>query len=494
MNTCNNYVSAEITLFWTAKDENHSGRLIFAVTELIPKNQPASVPLGGGKSKYLYCDINKSSQNHIYCRRYFCEAAQAVKCFEQHDWSSLPDGPLTETCSSFKREPDDGVAVVLPRGQIPLDWSPNSLSMVLPNRSASFRAYCYIDNSTETKKLYSDSELGKIQKFVKKYCGVDLKKYGEYLGANIICMQNPLLWNVQISVSEQEGLYRFLLMPRGSDSLDSLYATVRASHSFGTVSSKLTRVQSEVFELPIQKSSSNSELCLWDKEGNLLEIRPLKFFGGKTWISTNHRVLPNGQSATIWPKDYYDSCGKEVSALEKAEKERSYQLLEEKKEFCYFCAGEDTKAQNFIGSVLASAGLQVSICDPYLDQSGFENYVKGWVRCEKLCLFVAGAWLRKIDITSGNTYQQQLEDIVSQMISTNDVKQAKLFRITGDNNGFVHDRFIIADENVWSLGASLNHFGKKDTVIAKSPNPKAFIERVEEWKNGKTPLIKEWKK
>ena len=145
------------------------------------------------------------------------------------------------------------------------------------------------------------------------------------------------------------------------------------------------------------------------------------------------------------------SCSKEVSALEKAEKERSYHLLEEKKEFCYFCAGEDTKAQNFIGSILASTGLQISICDPYLDQIGLENYVKGWIRCEKLYLFVAGKWLRKIDAASGKTHQQQIEDIVGQMISNNEARQVKLFKITGGNNGFVHDRFIIVDENAWSF-------------------------------------------
>ena len=60
MNKYNNYISAEITLFWTARPENYSGHLVFAVTELIPKNQMASAPLGGGNSKYLYCNIAKN--------------------------------------------------------------------------------------------------------------------------------------------------------------------------------------------------------------------------------------------------------------------------------------------------------------------------------------------------------------------------------------------------------------------------------------------------
>lgn len=492
MSQYKNYASAEITLFWVAETENSPGRLIFAVTELIPKNQMASAPLGGGNSKYLYCNINKRNDLHVYCRRYFCDVAQAIACFENRDWSSLSDGPTTVTCSSFGREPAEGMALVLPQGQTPLDWQANSLSMVLPNRSTSFRAYCYIDRLSETEKLYSEAQIGKIQKFIKKYSGVDLKKYNEYIGASIFCMQNPLLWSVHTSVSENDGIYRFLLMPRDARRFDSMYATIRSHHAFGVVSSKLIEIDSQSFDLPIPKENTKIELCLWDKDGELLEIRPLNFWHGKLWMSEKSRVLPNGQAVPVWSKEYYSKNSEKSSALEKAEKARFYQQLEEKREFCYFCAGEDTKAQNFIGSILASTGLRIVICDPYLDKIGLENFVKGWIKCECLELFVADDWLKRIDATSGDTHQQQIEDIVDQMILNNEVKQVELFTITGRNNGFVHDRFVIVDKRVWSLGASLNYFGKKDTVVAKSPNPKTFIERIEEWKVEKTPLVRKW--
>lgn len=39
------YVSAEVTLAWTASSEEQKNRLIFAVTELIPEGQLASKPL-----------------------------------------------------------------------------------------------------------------------------------------------------------------------------------------------------------------------------------------------------------------------------------------------------------------------------------------------------------------------------------------------------------------------------------------------------------------
>ena len=40
------YVSAEVTLVWTASSAEQKNRLIFAVTELIPEGQLASRPLG----------------------------------------------------------------------------------------------------------------------------------------------------------------------------------------------------------------------------------------------------------------------------------------------------------------------------------------------------------------------------------------------------------------------------------------------------------------
>lgn len=307
-------------------------------------------------------------------------------------------------------------------------------------------------------------------------------------------MQNPLIWSVQTSISEDKKTYRFLLMPRVRDTVGSMYATIRSSHSFGTVSTKLINIKSEVFEFPIQENNKNSELCLWDKEGNLLEIKPLQFFRGKLWTSMNHRTLPNGEKIAIWPKNYYQSQTKEDSAIEKAEKARSYQLLESKREFCYFCAGQEQKAQNFIGSILASTGIQIKICDPYLDRIGLDKFIKGWVRCNNLYLFVSNEWLGKSSSADKKTHLEEIEQTIEEMISKQEIQQAQIFGIIGGNNGFVHDRFIIVDNNVWCLGASLNNLGDKDTVIVKSPNPQAFIGRVKEWEQGKTPLIKEWKK
>ena len=47
----------------------------------------------------------------------------------------------------------------------------------------------------------------------------------------------------------------------------------------------------------------------------------------------------------------------------------------------------------------------------------------------------------------------------------------------------LHDRFIVADDNVWMLGCSLNEFGNRATTLIRVPKDykKKLIDRAEEW-------------
>ena len=487
------YISAEITLFWVAQSEDSRGTLILAITELIPRNQLPSNLLGGGNSKYLYCSISNNPKKHIYCRRFFCSVDEAISCFEKHDWSSIHDGPDLDICSSFKREPTNGAAVVLPKGHIPLGRLENNLSMLLPNRPTSFRAYSFLDKKGETEKSYSASEIRAICKFVNKYCSIDLQIYNEFIGSTILCMQNPKIWGLHARVDEDEKIYRFLLLPRDNEYIESMYVTIRSVHSYGALCSELKRIDSEVFELPIPIGIEDPELYLWDDRGELLEVRPIKFFGSKLWTSTQHRLLPNGKMVPVWTDDYYLNQNEEPNVMENAEKRRLYEMLEKRKEFCYFGAGEQQKAKNIVGSILASAGLSIVICDPYLDQKGINNYISGWVRCKELILFVSNQWLKKNTI-NGSTNQAEIENCINNIVTSGAIKAAKLYGLPGTNNGFVHDRFIaIENRDVWCLGSSLNNFGDKDTVLIKPPTSKAIIDRINAWTTGKAILLQEWK-
>lgn len=490
---CRDYVFAEVTLVWTASPDGQKNRLIFAVTELIPKGQLASKPLSVPPTPYLKRTIHKASKTEVRCRRFYCAAGTALACFEHFDWSLLGGPPELRHGSTLKRQPSQGFSVVLSRGHTPLGFSENSLSMVLPNRSTSFRAYGFVEEQAETEAVFSNGERNIIQKFIRKYCGVDLEAYREFWGASILCMSNPILWDYKsFGVDAEKQLY-LLLLPRDGQDVKGMRYMVHMQHLFGPADANISEVTSEILKFPLPNPALEPQLYLWDKQGNLLEIRPLSFFGSISHFSERQRKLPNGESTAIWPEDYYKSRRNEKNLLTQQEEDRMYKSLEKKGRFFYFRAGETTRACHTVGKLLSTAGLDITICDMYLNGKGFDDCVKGWIRCRSLTLFASKNWLRKKEDGSEDTNADQILARLSDLVHHGSVTSAYLYGVTGGNHdkGLIHDRFLIVDGAAYCLGASLDGLGGRDTVLFKSPNPKVFFDRIEEWKKEHTVLMGE---
>lgn len=485
------YVSAEVTLVWTASSAEQKNRLIFAVTELIPEGQLASRPLGTPPASYLKRTIHELSKTEVRCRRFYCAVETALDCFERFDWSPLCGPQALRRGDTLKRQPPQGFSVVLPRGHTPLNLTESSLSMVLPNRSTSFRAYGFVEDKAETETVFSERERTGIQKFLRKYCGVDLKTYREFWGASILCMSNPVLWDYKSFGVDAEERLCLLLLPRDGQDVTGLRYMVHTQHLFGPVAANVSEVTSEVLRFPLPNPDLDPQLSLWDKHGNLLEVRPLSFFGSISHSSWRRRTLPNGESAAIWPADYYESRQKGKNLLQQQEEARMYQNLEKRGQFFYFKSGDTTRARHTVGKLLASAGLDVTICDMYLNGKGFDDCVKGWLKCERLTIFASKQRLLKKGAASRDTNAEQISARLTELVDQGCVRSACLYGVTGGSSGsgLIHDRFLIVDGTAYCLGSSLDGLGGRDTVLFKSPNPKIFSQRIEEWKQGHAVLI-----
>lgn len=485
------YISAEVTLVWTASSDEQKNRLIFAVTELIPKSQLASKPLGIPPTPYLKNTLHKPSKTEVRCRRFYCAVETALGCFERFDWSALGGPQNLLRGGSLKRQPSQGFSVVLPRGHTPLGLTESSLSMVLPNRSTSFRAYGFVKDKLETELVFSDGERNIIQKFLRKYCGVDLKAYREYWGASILCMSNPILWDYKSFGVDAEGQLCLLLLPRDGRDVTGMRYMIHAQHLFGATNANISEVTSKVLRFPFLDQSLEPQLYLWDKQGSLLEVRLLSFCGPISHSTWRRHTLPNGESTAIWPADYYESRQQGKNLLQQQEDIRMYQSLEKKGQFFYFRAGEITRACHTVGKLLTSAGLNVTICDMYLNGKGFDDCVKGRLQCGNLTIFAAKSGLQKKENGSEDANGEQLVARLSELVGQGNVCSARLYGVTGGSHdqGLIHDRFLIVDGTVYCLGSSLDGLGGRDTVLFKSPNPQVFSERIEEWKKDHAVLL-----
>ena len=179
------------------------------------------------------------------------------------------------------------------------------------------------------------------------------------------------------------------------------------------------------------------------------------------------------------PKKYYDSRPSE-GILKLNEYKRLYRSMEEKRLFIYWKAGEIAKAKEAIGEIIAQANKYVIISDPYFNDEALKECVKGWVKCEEFTIYTSKG--RLIIDEKGTDRGEELKKEIVNMGLHGDFEQAFLYSLSGGNNSFLHDRFIATENGVWCLGASLKNYAEKDTVLFKSPNPQAFLDRIEEWK------------
>ena len=476
-----NYVSAEVTLFWVSSMDEKKNRLIFSVTELIPKDQLASEPLGGGKTPDLSKTVCADRKTEVHCRRFFSTVEQAVQCFDRFDWSSLGGPSRLRRGKTLKRQPTQGFSVSVSQSHVPLGTKEQNLSMVLPDRPMSFRSYGFLENEMETELIFSPSERKTIQKFIVRYCGADLELYREFWGASILCMQDPIIWGCKSFGTDEQKLLHLLLLPRSGETVVGMRYMVQTTHPFGVSDAVLHEVTSEIIALPLPNSDADPRLYLWDQAGNLLEIKPLSFFGSVGHMTSQRRPLPNGKTTAVWSRSYYESQKKRKSLLEQQEEERMYKMLEERRQFFFFRAGEGQRVRNIVGEILSTAGLTITLCDMYMDAQGFDNCIKGWIRCDTLTIFASKHWLQK----NNEIHKTELVARLSELIDHHMVQSVFLYGVSGGShdNGRMHDRFFIADEAVYCLGSSFHGIGDRDTVLFKPPNHQAFIDRTIEWKS-----------
>ena len=93
-----------------------------------------------------------------------------------------------------------------------------------------------------------------------------------------------------------------------------------------------------------------------------------------------------------------------------------YQSLEKRGQFFYFKSGDTTHACHTVGKLLASARLDVTICDMYLNGKGFDDCVKGWLKCGRLTIFASKKRLLKKGAEPQDTNAEQISARLTELL------------------------------------------------------------------------------
>ena len=155
------------------------------------------------------------------------------------------------------------------------------------------------------------------------------------------------------------------------------------------------------------------------------------------------------------------------------------------------------KATEFIAGIIQSARQRVIIVDPYFATMELYKYIfRIASRQVEIEIITSTEILKeKNDFDKADKYLKKGQ-ILWQEIKKHEESISKspisVYVMTG--TPLIHDRFLVADDQVWFSGNSLNHIGERASMIIKLANPDEVLELIDDVKNNKDRVktLEEW--
>lgn len=376
---------------------------------------------------------------------------------------------------------------------IPLHSADESeLKEILPKRmmSAYVKYFQTKGHCALVEHVLSDRKL-KEQLLVlsKRNLGFDLSLHKKYLGGYILVCYNDIYHNIDFTEdSEVPGIYCRVNYRYGHHDNLTFYIKLFAKDG-STISTIMCKNEGKFLSRFDTGTSFHSvAIDVYDKDMFLIDYYPRSSFIHSIAITTNVKSkdvvvkdkAENGRSFEKYVSDGTTYIGERPSifSLWGTSAEYSYKKFEDSLDFVFFDGEEGCrqKAKDCVMRILNSVREKCYICDIFFNDETLAEFVVG-MKNESAEVRILSS-KEKLDPTR----KQMLKERIKEMREKNIANVAcRLLRGTA----VLHDRLIIADENVWMLGCSLNEFGVRATTLIRVPqeySPK-LIERVERWWN-----------
>jgi hypothetical protein len=133
---------------------------------------------------------------------------------------------------------------------------------------------------------------------------------------------------------------------------------------------------------------------------------------------------------------------------------------------------ESVRGAQAIRDIIGRGSRRIDLLDPYFGRKDLQSFALATtrhglpVRILTSADFCSGGSDSELNIERGDALLQILELVRSQ-----DARFKIEIKVMAGPKSPVHDRFLIVDDTVWVLGASLNEFGNRGTILMRLPAP-----------------------
>lgn len=325
--------------------------------------------------------------------------------------------------------------------------------------------------------------------------GKDVSQYPDYLGATIVACYNPIYKSLELTEdASAPGVYTRINYREGVKK--QLTFRFRLCSEDNTVT-ELEPVPSPEgaflahFEFP--HAFNKLDIDVYDVDGGLIDYYDKVVFIHRINVEMQikskeiHVQNDKGETVKVIEKfageRFYIGNPKVDTDDKKTAPEIAYQQNEDSLRYVFFDGDKDKveenerKAEDTVMKILNKASKRCYICDMYFT-------VKTLVR------FVMPVKLTNVEVRILSSKEElnaqditDLKDGCEAMIEKDVVNVS--CRLLRGEKAALHDRFLVADDQVWLVGCSLDEIGKRATTISRVPvdYSKKILDRIEEWWN-----------
>lgn len=382
----------------------------------------------------------------------------------------------------------------------------HSMTDILPRRAcAAYISYFKPTNiSSQFTNWLKDKNIRKQLTYLsKENLGFDICKREEYLGNYIFISYNPIYRSIYWREDEHGcGLYFCIHFRKGirhllkikveaynSGDFKIFEEHIETNNFFGFIS----------FKNGNDKTFKYLKIYVYDKKGTLID-----YFSHLNFVHQVNIDLSIQEKAL----EVKNKEGKVVRTIEKFRSVKplqignttnnqqnedvyNYQKLEEALDFVFIDGDENGEQGNrkkgidLIQRIINLAKEKCYICDVYFGTIDFEEFIWG--------ASSLNVEIRILTSKLGLPNSDSLSDMQALLKTYNEEIGGNVRCRQLGGNPILHDRLIIADEQVWMLGSSLNHYGAKATTLIRVPQAyrKHLIDKIERlWESNESNELK----
>lgn len=436
-----------------------------------------------GKEDKMYLTVDKITiSNELFEKPwedYYSGQVLLNACTENYQWpAGEKDWSILPSDDNYKQE----LPSILPRRHCPR-----------------YVRYCVPKAKPDIiKKILEDPKYSKQLKYLsEKNLGYDLTLHSNYLGGFIFLTYNTIYRRIHFTEKDtQDGVYCRVDYKQGIRQPLSLCFKIRSADG-GMVDKKWKELDGSqnLYEIDFGRRFHSLEVDIWDKDNDYVDFyERLVFIHSIHFdmqIASKEACFLDEEGKTIKKVIKYVDGDKTVigeknptKGLLDSSPEYAYQEFEKALDFVFYDGDKDNAEENIkratsdILRILDSARDRIYICDVFFDVKSLSRFVLPMKSSSVALKILSG----KKELKADGKRKSLVEGI--KLLNEKGIANVECRLLIG-KKAELHDRFIVADDQVWMLGCSLNEFGNRATTLIRVPKDyrKKLVDRAEEWWN-----------